>query len=323
MIKIGLIGSSGHYGYALDIIAQDPQLQLVGFAKSHPAERIPTHRAFQEHTQLFASPEELLDQNLDLVIVDSVYGFHGKFCIQAAERNLPIYCEKPVATNLEELAQLERLVIERGLPFGCMLDTRTHPLVQRAKQLIEQGTLGEIALAFGQKSYKFGSRPQWFNDPALYGSSILWVAIHAIDWTRFLTGKEFCQVEAHTQHLLPEYPNLDSAGTLHFAFADGGSAIISYDYHRHPRAKTHGDDRIRIVGTKGTLEARLDENYLDISTDLTLEETSKRVPSLFAQFIGYLRGEGATPIKTEDIFATTRWALYAQLSAERREPVSD
>ena len=282
MIKIGLIGSSGHYGYALDIIAQDPQLQLVGFAKSHPAERIPTHRAFQEHTQLFASPEELLDQNLDLVIVDSVYGFHGKFCIQAAERNLPIYCEKPVATNLEELAQLERLVIERGLPFGCMLDTRTHPLVQRAKQLIEQGTLGEIALAFGQKSYKFGSRPQWFNDPALYGSSILWVAIHAIDWTRFLTGKEFCQVEAHTQHLLPEYPNLDSAGTLHFAFADGGSAIISTTTTATPGQNPWGRP-IRIVGTKGTLEARLDET---ISTSAqtyvrrNVEESPPCSPSL-------------------------------------------
>ena len=95
MIKIGLIGSSGHYGYALDIIAQDPQLQLVGFAKSHPAERIPTHRAFQEHTQLFASPEELLDQNLDLVIVDSVYGFHGKFCIQAAGSDYPSTAKSP------------------------------------------------------------------------------------------------------------------------------------------------------------------------------------------------------------------------------------
>ena len=72
------------------------------------------------------------------------------------------------------------------------------------------------------------------------------MAIHAIDWTRFLTGKEFCQVEAHTQHLLPEYPNLDSS--WHTAFISplltGSSAIISYDYHRHPRAKTHGDDRI-------------------------------------------------------------------------------
>ncbi|MCK9221036.1 MAG: Gfo/Idh/MocA family oxidoreductase [Limnochordia bacterium] len=324
MIRIGLAGCSGHYSSALDVIAKDPELRLVGFAKTHPLEetaRAHKHPAFQNHTRTCVSIEELLEQELDLLIVDAIYGLHGSICLQAAKRGIGIYCEKPVATSLEELELLERLVTEYELPFGCMLDTRTHPLVQQAKVLIHQGAIGEVALAYGQKTYRFGRRPSWYNDPLLYGGTILWVAIHAIDWTRYVTGKEFSQVQAHSQNLLPDYPNLDSSGTLQFEFVQGGSAVISYDFFRPLSARTHGDDRLRIVGTKGSVEARLDEGFFELVTDSPPTAHFDDDTSMFTRFAAYLKGQAPAPIQAWDIFETTRWALCAQLSTKLNQPI--
>ena len=65
------------------------------------------------------------------------------------------------------------------------------------------------------------------------------------------------------------------------------------DYLRPDQAPTHGDDRLRVIGSKGVLETRDLNSRVELITheqgprDLPTPET---VP-LFADFIGCLRGQ--------------------------------
>ncbi len=318
-LKIGLIGSSGHCGRALKIMSEDSECKLTSYAPTHPSEsleRISRFSCVNEKTTSYKKYEELLNkEELDLVIVDSVYGFHGTVTLAALNKGIPVYCEKPLAKSIKELEEIESVAKRKDLPIVCMFETRSDPVVATAKKLINDGAIGEPILAFGQKSYRLGKRPEWYSDPELYVGTIPWVAIHAIDWTRYMTGFEFEEVSAISARTGPPGPKgLDIAGTIQFKCKEQGSVVITYDYLRPQEAPTHGDDRFRIVGTEGIIDSVEAEKRFHVilkdkgEVDVDMVETTP----LFYQMVQALKGRGELPMSTEDAIASNKAALKGQ-----------
>ena len=83
------------------------------------------------------------------------------------------------------------------------------------------------------------------------------------------------------------YGDLETAAAAVFEMENGCIAAVTADYFRPASAKTHDDDRMRIVGTKGILEymcgkvTLIDENG---EQKLNLEET-KDIFNLFVKRI--------------------------------------
>ena len=79
---------------------------------------------------------------------------------------------------------------------------------------------------------------------AIWPAASYGFAVHAIDFARYTTGIEYTWVYAsQTRKYQPDFRDLDTCGTIQFGLANGGSAVISYDYFRPMTATTHGDDR--------------------------------------------------------------------------------
>jgi len=96
--------------------------------------------------------------------------------------------EKPLATELEHLSKLERVVDRTGTQVSAMLDMRLEPEIRTVRDVISRGLIGEPILATAQKSYKFGnSRPWFYKRLETYGGTIPWIGIHAI-FGAFLMG---------------------------------------------------------------------------------------------------------------------------------------
>ena len=161
-----------------------------------------------------------------------------------------------------------------------------------------------------QKSYQYGNRPDWYRVPELYGGTIPWVGIHAIDWIAYFSGKRFVSVTAQS---IGESPEM--AALCQFRLEDDVIASVNMDYYRPKAAGTHGDDRIRCVGTEGVLEVSGGKISV-IDQEGEVEYCPDTAPELLAEFL-----DGHSPLSLADIFHITKVAIAARESANTEKTV--
>ena len=94
------------------------------------------------------------------------------------------------------LEKLYRTIVKRGVQCIAMLSNPYHGVIRGARQLATDGRFGKIVIVNARKSYKWGSRPDWFGNREWYGNTIGWIGIHALDMIQAVTGKRFTSVAA-------------------------------------------------------------------------------------------------------------------------------
>lgn len=104
------------------------------------------------------------------------------------------------------------------------------------------------------------------------------------------------------------------------------TAQKSYKFgkNRPETAPTHGDDRLRIIGSGGVLEIKDGGQRVELissaadAVDIQLPERK----SFLADFIAELRGQGKHVLAPEEPFEMTRVALLAHRSAEQKRIIT-
>lgn len=311
-LRAVLIGSSGH-GPSFCLGKEYP-LTFTAFAPGDFGERNPGI------PKEYADWHEMLcKEKPDIAVVDNFYGHHAAPILAALERGIHVFAEKPLAGTLAELDLLEEKWKTSGVQLAAMLNYRVNGAFLRAKQLIENGTIGEVRLLNAQKSYKFGRRPDFMSVRESYGGTIPWVGIHAIDWILWMSNAAPCSVTALQSSVGSENGACPEITALaQFSLEREIMASLTVDYLRPDAALTHGDDRIRVMGTKGTVEV------CDNAVHLIGESGTQMLPALtdgdlFASFLAAIRGEGECAVSAESSFAASRAALIAQLAADTGE----
>src|SRR3954451_3298074 len=64
----------------------------------------------------------------------------------------------------------------------------------------------------------------------------------------------------------PDFPACGSQAAFVLTMRNGGVASVTLDYLRPEPAPTHGDERLRIAGTRGVIEAALIEHKVTLIT---------------------------------------------------------
>jgi hypothetical protein len=105
------------------------------------------------------------------------------------------------------------------------------------------------------------------------------------------------------------------AALCQFEMEGGVVASVNVDYYRPTGAQTHGDDRVRCVGTKGVVEVR-DGKIILINADGTSVIAPTEAPELLESFI-----DGKDAISAEEIFYLTRVAIIARDSADLKKAI--
>ena len=171
-----------------------------------------------------------------------------------------------------------------------------------------------------QKSYKLGERQAWMRDRRTFGGTIPYIAVHMVDLMRWTSGRELVETVAFQSRVgFPELGDMENTTATLFRLDNRGTAALRMDYLRPETAPTHGDDRLRLAGTRGVLEYQA-------ATGLTLV-TAKEKPrvitelppaqSLFEDFLAsvYLGRPAALDLK--DIYRVNEIVLAARESAEQ------
>jgi predicted dehydrogenase len=330
MIRVAFLGRSGHAYGALLALPETEDAKLVAYAPLPPEESTDTFDVWKDKmgdAKEYADYKELLvKEKPDLVQVSGAYYQNGDVARVAAEHGVNILVEKPISTSLEQLADLKKAVEANGVRLTAMLGTRLSPPFAAVKKAMNEGAIGEPVLVYAQKSYKFGTnRPDWYGERAKYGGSIPWITIHMIDMINWLLSDPFANVSA--RHMIFESgkqrPECEDVMAMLFGFKNGGVATVNGDYLRPDTAATHGDDRIRVVGTKGIVEVLFDKATLvnaDGDRELPLESTGD---GIFLNFVRHLVHGEEHILGPNDAFRSTEVALKARESADNDGRIID
>jgi predicted dehydrogenase len=325
-LKVALLGTNGHTGLVLDGLNEIEDCQLVGVCPTYPGESLDNFKrkkAFSEKTRFFETPLEVLESTKpDLVGVCMPFVENASVSRMALERGISVISEKPLATHLEDLDLLKKTAEHSSGRITAMYAMRFAEDFHAAQVAVESGAIGKVALGFAQKSYQWGDRGDFYKDRDSYGGTVPWVGVHAIDSLRWAIGREFISVRGlHDNLVRTDYPGCEDCAGLVFELEGGGQAVITLDYLRPEEAASHGDDRIRLAGSKGVVEVRRQDNFSEIVTDTEGAkplEIGAPIPFV-VDFVREMREGIPHRISQEDAFRVTEIALIAREACDRKE----
>jgi predicted dehydrogenase len=122
----------------------------------------------------------------------------------------------------------------------------------------------------------------------------------------------------------PELKEMENVTASLFELDNGGIATLRLDYFRTPSAPTHGDDRLRIAGTKGVIEWT-QATGLVLMTNEQPPEKQERLPQpgqVFIDFLEHVYLGRATALPVEEIYRGNEITIAAQLAADKGDWVS-
>jgi len=319
---LGLIGYDGHVDEILRPLPDFPDVELVAVADdgSDAAATASTFRnpAVSKARRYAAYADMLSREHLDCVAICNHNGARAGAIVACAERKLNLIAEKPLAITRRELASVTAAVEKNRIHAGMLLPMRFDPPYLAMKQVVDSGEIGEVCQIDAQKSYQLDARPEWQKHARTYGSTILWIGIHMIDLMSFTSGRGFSQAASFQGRVaFPELGDMQNVTATVFRLDNGGTATLRMDYLRPASVQGHGDDRLRLAGTKGIVEYREGADVAVIGPAGRRMLTSlPRQGSVFTDFL-LSTYAGAKPSLTwEEIVRANQWTLAAEEAAE-------
>jgi predicted dehydrogenase len=183
-----------------------------------------------------------------------------------------IYCEKPVATNLEEALAIARKAKAAGIKHGVVQDKLVLPGLRKLKLLIESGFFGKLLSVRGEFGYwvfegdlQPAQRPSWNYRAEDGGGIILDMLCH---W-RYVLDNTFGNVKSVSCLGATHIPErIDEAGKRYKATADDaayatfqldGGVIAHFNSSWVTRVRRDDLLTLHVDGTHGSAVAGLQE----------------------------------------------------------------
>jgi predicted dehydrogenase len=138
-----------------------------------------------------SSAEEICAaDDIDLVVVATPTHLHAQYAMAAAKSGKHVFCEKPLARTLADAEAIVRACDDAGVALAVGHVVRYFKEYQRAKQLLDDGTLGRPAIAtLVRGNFAVGSAREWYLDPAKSGGVVLDLMLHDLDTVRWWFGE--------------------------------------------------------------------------------------------------------------------------------------
>ena len=251
-IGIGVIGAGRIGQLHIQHIAQNiPETELIAICGSNIsdveslAEQFNVPIATTDYGPLLTNPR------IDAVLVASSTDTHVEISQAAAKAGKHIFCEKPIALDLQQIDETLAIVDAAGVKFQIGFNRRFDASFRRVREAVATGEIGEPHIV------RITSR-----DPApppieyvkVSGGIFLDMTIHDFDMARYLIGDEVVEVYAtggvRVDPRIGEAGDIDTA-VITLRFQNGVIGTID-----NSREAVYGyDQRVEVFGSKGMVTA--------------------------------------------------------------------
>lgn len=230
-IKIGFLGAGYIAGVHASILARDERVQIAA-----------VHDVVKKRGEKFAraiganlahSSSEVL-ATCDAIYVTTPNTKHTELAILAAESGKHVFCEKPMATNIEDAGRVLDAAQKSKRIFQVGHNRRFAPVYAELKQMLSatyQPHSAHVKMNRGELL-----NPDWVGNPKITGGFLYETTIHMFDMLRFLFGEVKTLQAIGSSH---EYKEIDDfsvlltfAGVMHATLASSADASWLFPFER-------------------------------------------------------------------------------------------
>jgi predicted dehydrogenase len=206
-IGVGVAGT-GFIGPAHIEALRRNGIRVLGLAEN-TKEKAEQRAAELGIPRLYGSLDGMLaDSDIDVVHLATPNYLHHPHAKAALLAGKHVVCEKPLAMNTAESAELVKLAAEKRLVNAVNFNIRMYPLAQQARSIVQNGELGDIFILRGsylQDWLLFPTDWNWRLEPDLGGTlrAVGDIGSHWLDLLTFITGLRVDEVYADFKTFYP------------------------------------------------------------------------------------------------------------------------
>lgn len=250
VVGCGAIATSVH----LPVLRRLSEVRVTAVADPVRAARERAARLVPGAAALASADELVTRPDVDAVVVCSPSGAHAEHALLVLSARRHLYLEKPLAIDLVHGARVVEAARAAGVVAAIGFNWRYQPLVERARELVRSGTIGDVREAktiFCEPR----SPADWKRRRETGGGVLLDLGSHHVDLLRWLLDVEVEGAEATIGSNESEHDEAD----LLLALSGGRTARSFFSF------RDGAVDRVELFGTKGVL--RVDRYRRSLSLD--------------------------------------------------------
>lgn len=157
-IRIGVIGvgarAAGGFGPAFNM---RKEISVVALCDCNPIRMREYAKNFNGEQNYYQTPEEMYyAETLDAVLITTPDCMHVTHAISALKHGVHVLVDKPLATTYRDCRQIIAVAKSVGKTVMMGFNLRHNPVLQRLKQIVDQGQLGRIFLIENREFYDGG-----------------------------------------------------------------------------------------------------------------------------------------------------------------------
>jgi predicted dehydrogenase len=205
MQRIGVIGYGNRIQWMINQmrkLTDEVAVAAVCDIRQEEVRREMCDNGIDVRTHIYSDVDQMLDsQELDGVMIGTRCSTHSTLAAKVLSRNLPLFLEKPVATNLEDLVALKDAAEKSSSEVVVSFPLRVTEHVRIVKEIIDSGKIGTVehVQAWNNVPYGWVYYQLWYRDEN--ETQGLWVqkSTHDFDYINYILGirpVEICAMDS-------------------------------------------------------------------------------------------------------------------------------
>jgi predicted dehydrogenase len=285
-IRMGMVGGGpgSFIGPVHRMAAElDGEVELVAGAFSQDAAksreagqsyRISDERVYADYREMMER-ERARGDAMDFVCIATPNHLHLPVATAAMENGFHVVSDKPAAASLAQALALKDVVWRTGRLYALTYTYTGYPMIREARQVIRDGSLGEVRKVVVEYSQGWLSealektdhkQAVWRVDPeqAGIGGAIGDIGVHALNLLEFVTGRRVEELCASLSSVVPGR-RLDDDCNVLLKLDNGAPGVLVVS---QISAGERNNLRLHVYGTQGGLHwsqenpNRLEVNWL-------------------------------------------------------------
>lgn len=353
-IRLAIVGT-GHRGWAHLAILQtlQNQFQVVAIADVTPqnldrgASLAPGAKTYTDYRKMLAERNDI-----DAVVVIVPSFLHAQVTIDALNRGLPVLCEKPMATTVEDANRMIAASRKAGKLLYIGFQKRLVPTTAKMHELAAAGEIGEVAFVSGNlfrgdwnpQSWKYtdpktGVSTNWRYLTYTEGSALLEDGIHEIDSLNWMIHSRVARVTAAGGNNV--YQNRETIDHAALVIEYESGVKLAFDFCLFAPNGLAGSRRMVLMGSEGAMQPENGKvairsrsgkgvKYIDVADNTPRQATanvggSAQDPETYQQYLAFancLRTGQPALVTPEDGKTAVKIMLLAEKSLREHRIMS-
>ena len=224
-LKVGVLGLGSIFHRVMADFKNAENCELYAVA-ARDLDRAKAEAARYGAAKAYGSYEEMLnDPEVELVYIATPHRFHKEHTIMSLNHGKHVLCEKPLAMNAAEAAEMVAVAREKGLFLMEAMWTRFLPVMRSFMERKDAGEFGKILHItgdFGYAAYPDGYDPKSrIFDPALGGGALMDVGGYVLYVGDMMLGDE---IQSRQCSALYAPTGVDKRTVMQLQYAGGATA---------------------------------------------------------------------------------------------------